>query len=271
VTLAVKTRGRARESLNSIIVPVVIILLWEVTADLRLIPVAWVPAPSTVARTFYIWIFGGGAALSLASGTWVTDIVISGVTVVWGFLIAVVAGVLFGLLIGWFKLAESLAEPLMNILRPIPITAWVPFAVVAFGIRAPSAIFLIALGAFFPIAINTYDGVKQTPLMLKRAALMLGASTRSLFFNVALRSALPNIFTGLRLGVGLAWVLVVVAEMLAVQEGLGFVLWDAYNLIRMDLIIADMLTVGCLGFLSDRAITMIGDYFLRWTKGVVVG
>jgi NitT/TauT family transport system permease protein len=153
-------------------------------------------------------------------------------------------------------------------LRPIPITAWVPFAVVFFGIREPSAIFLIVLGAFFPIVVNATAGAQRTPRVLVRAGLMLGMREASLLPKVVIPSALPSVFTGLRLGIGVAWVLVIVAEMLAVKSGLGYVLWDAYFFLKMDIIIAAMISVGVLGFVSDRIVLWIGDRLLKWSRGL---
>jgi NitT/TauT family transport system permease protein len=153
-----------------------------------------------------------------------------------GFAIATAVGVPIGVLIGWYRLAENLLDPLIQIIRPIPITAWIPFAVIFFGIREPSAISLIALGAFFPIVVNATAGARHTPKVLVRAGLMLGLSEAQLLPKVVIPAALPSVVTGLRLGVGVAWVLVIVSEMLAVKSGLGYVLWDAYYFLKMDVI-----------------------------------
>src|SRR5690606_10988400 len=115
-----------------------------------------------------------------------------------GFAIASVIGVTLGILIGWYKLVSDLFDPIVQWLRPIPMTAWLPFATFLFGIREGAAVFLIAMGAFYPIAINCTAGAEQTPKNLVRAALMLGTSPRMLLFRVVLPAALPNIFTGLR-------------------------------------------------------------------------
>jgi NitT/TauT family transport system permease protein len=185
-----------------------------------------------------------------------------------GYFLASLAGVILGMLIGWFSVFSNLFDPFIQLLRPIPITAWLPFAIVLFGIRDPSAIFLIALGAFFPVVVNTTAGAQRVSKVLIRAALMLGTRPTMLLPRVVFPAALPSIFTGLRLGVGLAWVLVIVAEMLAVDAGLGRALWTAYEFIRMDLIVAAMVTIGILGFLSDQLIVLVRDRVLRWAKGL---
>jgi NitT/TauT family transport system permease protein len=251
-------------------VPVIAIGLWELGSRTDVLDENWVPAPSKVATSWYDWIFGtqGGQAGALYSGTWLTHVWASSQRVLLGFALAAVIGVVMGILIGWFRLVAILFDPLVQVLRPIPMTAWLPFAIVFFGIKQTSAIFLIGLGAFFPIVVNAAAGAAQTPRLLVRAALMLGLPKWKLLYRVVVPSALPSIMTGLRLGIGVAWVLVIVAEMLAVKSGLGFVLWDAFQFIRMDIIVAAMFSVGIIGFLSDLVIVVISKWVLRWSKGL---
>jgi NitT/TauT family transport system permease protein len=147
------------------------------------------------------------------------------------------------------------------------MTAWVPFAVFIFGIHESAAIFLIAFGSFFPIVVNASAGARQTPRILIRAARMLGTPPQKLLVRVVLPAALPAVFTGLRVGLGLAWVLVIVAEMLAVQGGLGYALWSAYQFSRLDLIIAAIISVGGLGLASDRLVSLLARRILRWQVG----
>jgi NitT/TauT family transport system permease protein len=169
-----------------------------------------------------------------------------------------------GLMIGWSRLAARLIDPTVQLFRPVPITAWLPFAIAVFGIYDASALFLIGLGAFYPIVVNTTHGVRDTNLLLLRAARMLGAGPITVLAKVVFPSALPSIFTGLRLGIGVAWTAVIVAEMIAVKSGLGYVLWDAYYVGRMDICVATMFSVGLLGFISDRVIVGIAQLVLRW-------
>ena len=165
---------------------------------------------------------------------------------------------------GWNRLVARVVDPSIQLFRPIPITAWLPFAIAVFGIYDASALFLIGLGAFYPIAVNTSHGVRDTNLLLLRAARMLGAGERTVLLKVVLPSALPSIFTGLRLGIGVAWTAVIVAEMIAVKSGLGYVLWDAYYVGRMDICVATMFSVGLLGFVSDQVILRASQVVLRW-------
>jgi NitT/TauT family transport system permease protein len=202
--------------------------------------------------------------LSPYSGTWLDNVTYSTRRVLQGFGLAALAGVPLGLIIGWSRLAARLVDPSIQLLRPVPITAWLPFAIAVFGIYDASALFLIGLGAFYPIVVNTTHGVRETNLLLLRAARMLGARPATVLGKVVFPSALPSIFTGLRLGVGVAWTAVIVAEMIAVKSGLGYVLWDAYYVGRMDICLATMFSVGILGFASDRIIVAISRLMLRW-------
>ena len=164
---------------------------------------------------------------------------------------------------------HDLFDGLINFLRAIPTTAWVPFTVFFFGIHESAAIFLIAFGAFFPIATTVAAGARQTPRTLVRAALMLGTPKRKLLWRVVLPSALPSVFAGLRIGLGLAWVLVIVSEMLAVQGGLGFALWSAYQVSRLDLIVDAIVSVGLLGLISDWLLVSLSSFALRWQRGLI--
>src|SRR5260221_3507129 len=132
-------------------------------------------------------------------------------------------------MIGWSGLTRRLVDPTIQLLRPVPITAWLPFAIAVFGIYDASALFLIGMGAFYPIVVNTTHGVRDTNLLLLRAARLMGAGPRTVLAKVAFLSGLPSIFTGMRLGIGVAWTAVIVAEMTAVKSSLAYVLWDAYS------------------------------------------
>ena len=248
-----------------VLLPAALVLLWHVAVTQRWVTEGIIPAPEQVLRAWDIWIFGSGATmLSPYSGTWLSNVAYSGQRVLQGFAFAAAVAIPLGLMIGWNRLAARLIDPTVQLLRPVPITAWLPFAIAVFGIYDASALFLIALGAFYPIVVNTTHGVRDTNLLLLRAARMMGAGPGTVLAKVVFPSALPSIFTGLRLGVGVAWTAVIVAEMIAVKSGLGYVLWDAYYVGRMYICVATMFSVGILGFLSDRIIVWASLLLLRW-------
>jgi NitT/TauT family transport system permease protein len=259
----------ALDVLRTVLVPGVLVVLWEIGSRTGVLNQHFVPPPSTVAVSWYQWIFGSATAGgTIYTGTWAAHSLSSARRVLIGFAIAALVGTLVGVLIGWFRAVALLLDPLIQTLRPIPITAWVPFAIVFWGIQEGGAISLIALGAFFPVVVNSTAGAARTPKVLVRAALMLGTRPGKLLWRVVLPSALPSIFTGLRLGIGVAWVLVIVSEMVAVKSGLGYVLWDAYFFIRMDIILAAMFSVGILGFLSDALIVLVRNQVLAYSRGL---
>ena len=170
-----------------------------------------------------------------------------------------------GMLIGRLRLAHALLDPLLQLLRPIPVTAWLPLSMILFGLGARSAFFLVALGAFFPVLVNTIFAVRSVEPRLFEAASMLGVSPARMFPVVVLPASLPGIFTGLRLGLGFAWVVIVVGEMTGVQTGLGAMIMDGRQLSRTDVVVAGMAVIGLLGFLSDLAVQTLGRRLLRWS------
>ena len=248
-----------------LLLPATLAALWHFAVELRWVTPGIIPSPAQVLSSWRTWIFGSSAAtLSPYSGSWLDNVAYSTRRVLEGFGLAALVAIPLGLVIGWNRLVARLADPTIQLLRPVPITAWLPFAIAVFGIYDASALFLIGLGAFYPIVVNTTHGVRDTNLLLLRAARMMGAGPTAVLTRVVFPSALPSIFTGLRLGIGVAWTAVIVAEMIAVKSGLGYVLWDAYYVGRMDICVATMFSVGLLGFLSDRIIAWIARLLLRW-------
>jgi NitT/TauT family transport system permease protein len=257
-----KTRLRAPWFL---ILPAALVAVWHFAVELHWVTEGIVPSPAQVLRSWEIWIFGGARkSLSPYSGTWLANVLYSSRRVLQGFGLAALVAIPLGLAIGWNRLIARLVDPTVQLLRPVPITAWLPFAIAVFGIYDASARFLIALGAFYPIVVNTTHGVRDTNLLLLRAARMMGAGSATVLAKVVFPSALPAVFTGLRLGVGVAWTAVIVAEMIAVKSGLGYVLWDAYYVGRMDICVATMVSVGLLGLVSDQVIVAVSRLVLRW-------
>ena len=261
-------RDKVWRLLRRVALPAAILLAWQLVTSGGWVSGSSLPSPTTVAVAWWEWIFGPRLALAWYSGTWLPYVLMSLERVAAGFAIASVTGIFLGVLIGWYSAVEDVFDGLINFLRAVPMTAWVPFAVFIFGIHESAAIFLIAFGSFFPIVVNVAAGARQTPRILIRAARMLGTPPRKLLVRVVLPAALPAIFTGLRVGLGLAWVLVIVAEMLAVQGGLGYALWSAYQFSRLDLILAAIASVGGLGLGSDRLISLLAQRALRWQTGV---
>lgn len=243
-------------------VPLVFLVAWHLATHGR--PYSLIPPPGDVAIQWYDLAFGG-VWNDLYSKTLLTHMLASLSRVYGGFALAAIVALPLGLLIGRIEIIRNLLDPSLQILRPIPVTAWLPLAMIVFGIGPRSAVFLVFLGSFFPILLNTMFGVRSVEPRLFEAAAMLGASSEAMFWKVVLPASLPSIFTGLRLGLGFAWVVIVVGEMTGVQNGLGAIIMEARQLSRTDIVISGMITIGILGFVSDHIVQRAGKRLLRWS------
>ena len=175
--------------------------------------------------------------------------------VFWGFGLAMLVGIPAGLLMGWFGSAFRAFNPLLQVLRPISPIAWIPLAILWFGIDDRAPVFLIFLASVFPITTTTIAAVRNIPLVHIRAAQNFGVRGPALFARVLFPAALPQIITGLRIALGVAWLVVVAAEMIAVDSGLGYLIIDARNAgKRYDLVVAGMVLIGLIGLILDLAV-----------------
>lgn len=183
-----------------------------------------------------------------------------------GYGAAVVLGVPFGLLVGWWSGLARAANPLIQLLRPISPLAWMPLAVIWFGVSNLAPIFLIFLASFFPIVVATMNGVRNVPPVYVQAGRNFGLSTPALITRVVFPAVLPRIVVGLRLAFGVAWLVLVAAEMIAVDSGLGYLIIDARNAgKRYDLVVGGMLLIGVIGLILDALIRRTEKMkFVRW-------
>ena len=245
----------------ALLVPVLLLAGWW--AATRGPGYGLIPPPGEVGASLLDLAWGNeGDAFS---GMLLTHTLASAGRVYGAFLLAAALALPLGLMIGRLRLVRDLLDPTLQVLRPVPVTAWLPLSMIVFGLGPRSAFFLVALGAFYPILVNTVFGVRSVEPRLFEAAAMLGVGRGAMFARVVLPASLPGIFTGLRLGLGFAWVVIVVGEMTGVQTGLGAMIMDARQLSRTDIVIAGMVVIGLLGFLSDQAVVWAGRRVLRWS------
>lgn len=188
-----------------------------------------------------------------------------------GFGVATVLGVGLGLLIGQYRWAKSLFFPIFETLRPIPAIAWVPMAIMLWPSNETSIVFITFLGSFFPILLNTIHGVNSVDPVLLRAARCLGTTEFGLLRQVVLPASLPHIFTGLAIGMGVAWVSLIAAEMISGQYGIGYFTWEAYSLIEYADIAIGMIVIGVLGLLCSGGIRLLGNMLMPWMAGSAHG
>ena len=253
---------RLRELVIALAFPVVVLGAWHLATYGR--KYSLVPPPSEVAKELYDLAFGG-IYDDAFSGTLYVHLIASMSRVYGGFALAFAVALPLGLMIGRIPIIRKLLDPTLQVLRPIPVTAWLPLAMILFGLGPRSAFFLVCLGAFYPILINTIFGVRSVDPRLFEAASMLGCEGTAQFFRVVLPAALPAIFTGVRLGLGFAWVVIVVGEMTGVQTGLGAIIMEARQLSRTEIVISGMIVIGIAGFISDRLVVLLGKWLLRWS------
>ena len=184
--------------------------------------------------------------------------------VLYAFVISTALGVPFGLFLGWSKMFREFTFPVFETLRPIPVLAWVPLAIVMFKSDETPVIFLTTLASFYATALNTMLGVRSIDEAYPRAAACLGASKWQIFRHIIIPGALPFIFTGLQISVGVAWFSLVAAEMVSGEYGLGYLINSSYVNVQYPIIIIAMMSVGIVGYASSALVRLAGDYLMQW-------
>jgi NitT/TauT family transport system permease protein len=259
-----KLRTRAGRIGLGLIVPALVLLAWQLVVSASLLPSALIPAPLTVLRTAELWLGTRHTPVMFYGGHMFSDIGATLVRVLVGFALAAVAGVALGTAIGVSRLADGLLSPLFKILGPIPPITWIPVAIVVFGIGQSANFALTFVGAVFPVIAATAVAVSGTGRDLLRAGRMMGNGRAGLIARVVLPSAFPGIVGGLRIGLGLSWMMAVTSEMLAVHSGLGYTLWNAYNYLDYPAVFAAMIVTGICGLLTDALLLAATRPATRW-------
>jgi NitT/TauT family transport system permease protein len=268
--------SRLRTLAQGAVVPLALLLVWELCARAGFVSPVVMPAPSAVAAKWWASLlplqdFDPATQSRLAwlvSGEMLHDAVSSLYRVVVGFLVGAGLALPLGLLMGARPRVYALFNPLLQVLRPIPPIAYIPLAILWFGLGNPPSVFLIAIGAFFPVLMNTIAGVRQVDGIFLRAAQNLGVGSWTLFRRVIMPAATPYILAGVRIGIGTAFIVVIVSEMIAVNDGLGFRILEAREFMWSDKIIAGMLTIGLLGLAIDGGVSRLNNHLLRWHRGL---
>lgn len=219
----------------------VLLAVWQIAVSLH--PVHILPGP---------WEVVGGIAYLLRHGLLLKFVVASLFRVTWGFTLAAVLAIPLGLTIGWYRRAEMAFNPIIQLLRPISPLAWIPIAILWFGVGDLAAIFLIFLGCFLPLLLTAINAVQSIPSVYVNAGRNFGLGPSAIVRRVLYPAVVPQLIVGLRITLGIAWLVVVAAEMIAVDSGLGFLIVDARNAgNRYDLVVAGMVIIGIIGLLLD--------------------
>jgi NitT/TauT family transport system permease protein len=254
--------GRRLSRLAAGLVPVAVFLLaWEAAARFSLIPGRlFFPSFTEVMVGFY---------RLLADGILLPHFFRSLVRVLIGFALGSAAGLLVGFAMGWSRIAHRSLHPILSLLYPIPALGWLPILMLWFGIGEILPIAVIFICSFFPVLYNTVTGVRGVDPQLIRAARSLGAGGRKLFTTVVLPLALPNIFTGFRLEAGMAWRVIIAAEMVAIPTGIGALLMRSESLLRLDIIIVCLMVLAVMCFAFERVFIVLERKFTGGWRGAL--
>lgn len=238
-----------------------VVALWQGLSVLGVIQPLILPPPTQVAAAFLEL---------LKSGVLIRHIGYSVLRVLEGFGIAALLGLGLGMAIGLSKTLARMTDLIIQVIKPIPPIAWIPLAILWFGIGEQSKVFIIFLGAFFPVIINTIDGIRQTDHKLVEVARILDVTRGRFIWQVVIPGAFPAIMTGLRVGLMVAWMCVVAAELIAASSGVGYLIMDARQLSQSDVVLVGMITIGIIGKLMDSLIYQIEKRVITW-KPVFTG
>ncbi len=240
----------------------ILFIVWQGLCSLELIPTHLLPSPLKILAGLKDLLIIGMPPGHLLP----RHILYSLYRVFLGFLGAAVLGIPLGLLMGWSARFRRIVNPLLELVRPIPPLAWIPIAILWFGIGMKSAAFIIFLGVFFPIVLNTVSGVLAINPVYFEAAKTLNAKKKDIFFKVLIPGSIPSIFVGMRIGVGIGWMTLVAAEFTGVKSGygLGYMIMTARDIQRPDEIMAGMLVIGLIGFLINGALKRSERRFVKW-------
>jgi NitT/TauT family transport system permease protein len=253
------TSRRSYPTLRAVSIAV-LIAAWALLVQFRVYRFGYIPSPASVIRAGIDYLTQGDFLVDAGSSVY-------RVLAAWG--ASAVIGIPLGLLIGWKRWFRDLTFPVIELLRPIPPIAWIPAGILFFPQIELSVIFICFIGSFFPIVLNTMVGVKQIDQTYFRAARCLGASDLEVFRDVVVRGATPSIMIGLAVGMGINWMALVAAEMIAGEHGLGYMIWESYSLARYPRIVVGMIIIGIIGAGMSAVIRLIGRKLLPWQKSLM--
>ncbi|MFD1609744.1 ABC transporter permease [Oceanobacillus luteolus] len=247
--------GSGRTVILGSIIPVTLLIIWEGLSRLEVLPAYQLPAPTVIFNTI----------LTMAQdGTLWSHIGITTIRVFQGFILGTIVAIILGSLVGFYKKAEQLLDPMLQAFRSIPSLAWVPLFILWMGIGEPSKVTMIAVGVFFPVYLNIVSGISGVDRKLIEVGKMYGLNNFQLIKRIILPAALPSFIVGLRSGLGLGWMFVVAAELMGASQGLGYLLVLGQNTLSPETIIASIILFAVIGKLSDWILKLIQDRSLHW-------
>lgn len=235
--------------------PIAVLIAWQVTSANNWLPVQILPAPATVLSSFWDLVTGGEIIANLQISFWRISL---------GLAVGGLAGLAFGTLLGLSRAVDQMFGPLFKALAQVPSLGWVPILILIFGLDEMLKIIIIAKACFVPIVLATSEGIRNVPRPYREVAQVLRLRRRSVLTKLLIPAALPTVFGGIRLALSHAWIALIVVEMLAAAEGVGYMMVWGRTLFQIDIVIVGMLIIGAIGLLMDAGLTRIERGMRRW-------
>ncbi|GBE01556.1 bicarbonate transport system permease protein CmpB [bacterium BMS3Bbin06] len=257
LSMKLKKKLLNRTNINGAVAILGFFVLWYILVVIQAPFMKHIPTPITVSKTFLVFLQKKLFWISLWFST---------KRVFYGFAVAMILGIPLGLAMGWSQKFKDLAFPVFEVLRPIPPLAWVPVSILFWPTNELSIIFITFIGAFFTIVLNVLRGVASIDKELYRSAISLGAKPRHIFWKIILPASIPSIATGMMVGIGITWNVVIAAEMIAGNRGIGRLTWEGYLAGDTPTIIVGMITIGFAGWLSSAIVKIVADKMMPWRK-----
>ncbi len=256
-TVKRKLSRQAKDRIISVMSPLVLLVLWEITVQLGLVDARFFPAPTSIASKF----------VELAqSGELLTNTLISLQRLFFGFLLGGIPALVLGLVMGLYRPIRAAIDPLLAATYPIPKSAVLPLILLIFGLGEMSKIVMVAIGVFFPVVINTTAGVLEIDKIYHDVSKNFGASRWQVFRTVALPGAMPLIMTGVKLGIGLGLILIAIAEMVGAKSGLGYMIWNAWQIFSVETMYVGILVISVLGVLFTVVMNELEQVIIPWRR-----
>lgn len=241
--------------LHGLLFPAALLIIWQIAGDTGLVTKEQLPTPAAIAGRFAELVMNGELAHHLS---------VSFVRAIGGFLLGAASGLLIGMFTGIGKIVERTLDPSLQMLRTIPLLALIPLFILWFGIGEFSKVLMISLGAFFPVYLNTFLGIRSVDAKLYEVSRILGYSRWQQLTKLIIPSALPNILLGLRLAMGVSWLVLVFAELMGTSAGIGYMIEDARTYSNTDIVFVGIILFALVGSLSDLAVHALEKRWLRW-------
>ncbi|MEA2833432.1 MAG: NitT/TauT family transport system permease protein [Methylobacteriaceae bacterium] len=243
------------EQLIGIASPLLLLVLWEAAARVGLIDVRFFPAPSTIIMQLVLLARTGELELHLWASLQ---------RLFWGFLLGGIPALLLGLAMGLYRPVRIAIDPLVAATYPVPKSAILPLVLLIFGLGEMSKVVMVALGVFYPILINTVAGVRNIQPIYLDVGRNFGATGWQVFRTIALPGALPNILAGVKLGIGMGLILIAIAEMIGAREGIGYMIWNAWQILAVDTMYVGLMVIAILGFLFNVILDAVEQLVVPW-------